>query len=39
VRTQLASRRIDDLKFLFYADREAVSHEVALRGRLGPAGG
>jgi hypothetical protein len=31
VRTQLARCGIDDLKFLFDTDGEAVSHEVALR--------
>jgi hypothetical protein len=30
VRTQLTRGRIDDLKFLFYADGETVSHVVAL---------
>src|SRR5580700_1502869 len=39
VRAQLARGWIDDLEFLFYANRKAVSHEVALRGRHGPAGG
>ena len=32
VRAQFACSRVDDLKFLFYADREAVSHEVAFPG-------
>ena len=35
VRAQLACRRIDDLEFFFDADREAVSHGVALRSGLG----
>src|SRR5205807_6904651 len=32
VRTQFASRRIDDLEFFFDANSEAVSHGLALRG-------
>src|SRR5450432_610321 len=31
MRAQFARRGIDDLEFFFYADGEAVSHEVALR--------
>ncbi len=31
VRTQLAGRRINDLKFFFDADGEAVSHALAIR--------